>query len=341
MKSHTEIMSAFDSLNLAEQETLLNLLMQEHELKMPVLENAKSEALLIEARKACPHCKSTNIYKRGSQNNVKMYSCKDCKKWYSHTTGTPLWDIKLKVKWSSYLRCMSENYSLRRSAKEVGISLQTSFDWRHKILASLNSLIPKTLSGVIECDELELPINKKGDRDIKRKPRKRSSDFSRNKGDEATVVQVITAIERNGDKIFKVVETKRLTAENIKEALEGKIKTGSTFITDKHNSYKAYSKLNPELVHKSVKASEHVSKSDKTVHLQSVNQVHTQVRKFIGKFNGVSTKYLQNYLNWYAYQGKILESKSVLKQWVLTGMLSPAAYDLFLLFKENAVNIRT
>jgi hypothetical protein len=106
-----------------------------------------------------------------------MYSCKDCKKWYSQSTGTPLWDIKLKQKWSHYLRCMSEGYSLRKSAEEVGICLQTSFDWRHKILASLNSLVPEALSGVIECDELEIAINNKGDRHLTRKARKRSTDF--------------------------------------------------------------------------------------------------------------------------------------------------------------------
>ena len=123
---------------LSEQELILNKLMQAHELQMPVIEAAKQEALLLQDRKPCPHCHSKNIYKRGIQNGIKIYTCKDCKKWYSQTTGTPLWDIKLKSKWSNYLRCMSENYSLRKSALEVGICLQTSFDWRHKILASLN-----------------------------------------------------------------------------------------------------------------------------------------------------------------------------------------------------------
>jgi len=63
--------------------------------------------------------------------------------------------------------------------------------------------------------------------------------------------------------------------------------------------------------------------------------------KFLGGFNGLSTKYLQNYLNWFAYEKKILQSKQVLKQWVLTGLMSPTAYALFWEFKQNVVNIRT
>jgi transposase-like protein len=341
MKNQTELLELFNSLNIDEQESILNKLMQEHELQMPVIEKAKHEALLLEDRKPCPYCQSKNIYKRGIQNKTKMYSCKDCKKWYSQSTGTPLWDIKLKTKWSKYLRCMSENYSLRKSAKEVGICLQTSFDWRHKILASLNTLVPKTLSGIVECDELEISINNKGDRDLKRAPRKRSSGFNRNEAEEVSVVQIVTAIERKGEKMFKVVETKRLTEENIKEALDGKLQKDTLLITDKHPSYKAFGKTNIELTHKAVKAKEHVDTKDKRIHLQTVNQTHKQIRLFISKFNGVNTKYLQNYLNWYAYEGKIQENKAVIKQWVLTGIMSPGAYHLFWLFKQNVVNIRT
>lgn len=341
MKNESEIVGAFKNLNLVEQELVISKLIQEHELKMPLIEKANLEVLQLEERKACPHCQSKNICKRGIQNNNRMYSCKDCKKWYSQNTGTPLWDIKLKSKWPKYVRCMSEGYSLRKSAKEVGICLQTSFDWRHKILASLNSLVPEKLTGVIECDELELAINNKGDRHLGRKPRKRSTDFSRNEAEDVSVVQIVTAVERKGSKVLKVVETKRLSEKNINDVLENKIEIGSTLITDKHPSYKAFGKSNSEIIHKSVRASEHVNKQDRSVHLQTVNQTHAQLRKFLGTFNGVSTKYLQNYLNWYAYEGKIEEHKAVIKQWIITGMLTPLAYQLFWLFKQNDVNIRT
>ena len=96
MKEETEILDLFNFLDLIEQESNLNKLLQEYEMQMPVVEKAKEEALLIEERKPCPHYQSKNITKRGSQNNMKMYCCKDCKKWYSQSTGTPLWDIKLK-----------------------------------------------------------------------------------------------------------------------------------------------------------------------------------------------------------------------------------------------------
>ncbi len=38
---------------------------------------------------------------------------------------------------------------------------------------------------------------------------------------------------------------------------------------------------------------------------------------------------------------KILKTKSAIKTWVLTGMLSPMAYQFDILFKQNTANIRT
>jgi len=75
---------------------------------------------------------------------------------------------------------MEQGMSIQKTAKEIGISIQTSFDWRHKVLSSLAGFTPQTLSEVVECDELELALSNKGSRNLKREPRKRESDFKRN-----------------------------------------------------------------------------------------------------------------------------------------------------------------
>lgn len=75
---------------------------------------------------------------------------------------------------------MSQGMSIKKIAKELEISIQTSFDWRHKILSSLSKFTPTTLTDVVECDELELALSNKGARTLTRKPRKRGGDFKRN-----------------------------------------------------------------------------------------------------------------------------------------------------------------
>ena len=342
MKPTEEIKQLFAELSSTSQSQLLDDLLQEHELQGKILQDASEEVSSKRKRKPCPHCMSTKVYKRGKQNGVQMYQCNDCKKWYSETTGTPLYDIKLKSKWQSYLRCMEQGMPIKKIAKELDISIQTSFDWRHKILSSLEQFVPETLSEEIECDELELPLSNKGSRTLDREPRKRGNDFQRNTdNEEITVVQVVTAVERNGNKYLKAVESKRLSEEEITKALDGKLSENATLITDKHPSYRAFAKRNPSIKHKTLLAKEHVDKNDKTIHLQKVNNVHSQLRKFLRPFNGVSSKYLQNYLNWYAYADEIKKNKTTLKHWFLAILATDQAYHLFELFKQNAVIIRT
>jgi transposase-like protein len=342
MKTSEEIKTWFQELPGMEQEQLLDELLKDYELRGQVLDNVTQELSKSNNRKPCPHCDSIKVYKRGKQNGVQVYQCRDCSRWYSETTGTPLWDIKLKQKWQSYIRCMEQGMPIKKIAKEIEISIQTSFDWRHKILSSLSKYAPESLSGVVECDELELALSNKGERNLNRKPRKRGSDFKRNKAsEEPTVVQVVTAIERKGEKYLRAVESKRLSADEIKAALDGKLADDTTLITDKHPSYGLFAKGNETIHHKTVLAREHVNKKDKNVHLQSVNNLHSKLRTFLQPFNGVSSKYLQNYLNWFAYANKLNGTKTTIKQWLIAILASPLAYDLFWAFKENAVIIRT
>lgn len=342
MKTKAEIKQQFLELPGAVQEQLLDELLQDFETRGQVLENVTQEREKSSDRKGCPHCSSASVYKRGKQHGVQMYKCRSCSKWFSETTGTPLWDIKLKNKWQGYLRCMEQGMSIKKIAKELEISIQTSFDWRHKVLSSLSGLTPESLSDVVECDELELALSNKGSRNLERKPRKRASDFKRNDDSEKpTVVQVVTAVQRNGEKYLKAVESKRLSADEITKALDGKLADHTTLITDKHPSYKLFARENPELKHKPVLGKEHVNKNDKNIHLQHVNNTHSQLRVFLSPFNGVSSKYLQNYLNWFAYAGKLSGTKTTIKMWLINILASAQAYELFRLFKENAVNIRT
>jgi hypothetical protein len=47
---------------------------------------------------------------------------------------------------------------------------------------------------------------------------------------------------------------------------------------------------------------------NKVYHVQNVNNLDIRLRKFMSSFNGVATKYLQNYLNWFLVLEKIKNS---------------------------------
>lgn len=334
-----EIVAHFKSLSAVAQSEILQSLRVEFEGKGKLLDVARSENM---TKKACPRCGNSRVHKRGKQSGVQMYKCVGCTKWFSSTTGTPLWDIKRKDKWQSYLNCMQQNMPIKKIAKEIGISIQTSFDWRHKILSVLNKDVPVKLSGRVECDELELPLSNKGERNLTRKARKRSSDFIRNtKTKKTTTVQVVSAIDEKNQTYFRAIETKRITAKQLNQTLGKKLDKKVMLITDKHPSYRPFVKSKPTIKHKTIKSNEHTNKEDKKVNLQKINNQHKQLRQFLGKFNGVSSKYLQNYLNWFAYGKKMENFANHTKQWFYAILTTDIAYNLYKLIKLNAVNIRT
>ena len=90
-----DLLAQFKLLSDTAQSELLQSLRVEFEGKGKLLEVAQLENII---KKACPHCGNGRVHKRGKQSGVQMYKCAECMKWFSSTTGTPLWDIKKKDK---------------------------------------------------------------------------------------------------------------------------------------------------------------------------------------------------------------------------------------------------
>jgi hypothetical protein len=62
-------------------------------------------------------------------------------------------------------------YSIRKFASEKGISVPTSFNWRHKIPRSLNDISDNDFRFVCESDGIFFLNCEKGNRNLTRKPR--------------------------------------------------------------------------------------------------------------------------------------------------------------------------
>jgi transposase-like protein len=123
MKTSIEIKNLFNALSISEQNSLLDDLLIEQELQGKVLQEAQEAVSRRRKNKPCPHCSSKKVYKRGKQRGVQMYKCNECNKWYSETTGTPLYDIKLKNKWQSYLNLMEQGVPIKKIATRLEISI--------------------------------------------------------------------------------------------------------------------------------------------------------------------------------------------------------------------------
>ena len=278
--------------------SLLSLSLQKSEVK------DSNEAKAV----TCPHCSENRIRANGKLKGVQRYVCNNCKKNFSETTGKFWYNIKKKDKLNRYLYCLLSGYSIRKSAKETGISIQTSFDWRHKLLTSFSSVSAEEFQGIVESDDLFFAYSEKGSRHLDRKPKKRGEKASK-AGISDEKVAVVATCDRSGNKDFKVATRGRISKKDLEKVLKGKLDKADVLCSDAHRSYGAFAKANT-IPHKKFNASKGQRSVDKVYHVQNVNNMDMRLNKFMGSFNGVATKYLQNYLNWFLVLEKIKNSTS-------------------------------
>ena len=144
----------------------------QQEIVSSLLAMSTKSTSLIEPREdkvvTCPHCQDVGIRANGKLKGVQRYLCNGCGKNFSETTGKFWYNIKKKDKITRYLFCLLSGYSIRKSAKETGISIQTSFDWRHKLLSSFDSVSVEEFQGIVESDDLFFAYSEKGNRNLDR-----------------------------------------------------------------------------------------------------------------------------------------------------------------------------
>jgi len=241
----------------------------------------------------CPHCESNLIVKNGRRGKLQKYKCKTCCKVFTSRTGTPLHKIQKPDKFEAYKTIMLENYlPLKQMASKIGISIQTAFDWRHKILSSVNNDRVR-FDGITEIDDIWFLYSQKGRKGLKYS-RKRGG--SKRAGDNDFQAKLLVTSDRNSNTNLSLVRIGRLKKSDIERKISGKFADDATLVSDKHRSISSFAKTEG-LNHVSFKSSEHTAGGE--YHVQGVNNLASKLKGTINhSLRGVSTKYLQSYANW-------------------------------------------
>ncbi len=249
----------------------------------------------------CEKC-GCKIHKNGkTKSGIQKYICSGCKKTLSETTGTVICHSKLSFEiWSNVIDNLLNGFSLRRIAEENNISLLTSFRIRHKVLFALKKFIEEIkLSGEIQSDEKYFSINLKGTKPINmpRFSKKRTSISSPYRGISHHKICVVSSIDENDNLLLKVAGLGRCTTDMLRETLGQKLDNAESINADSASAYQDFCEEN-HLVLNAVPSGFH---SDGIFNISEINGVHSQLETWLGKFKGVSTRHLQEYLDWFVY----------------------------------------
>lgn len=248
----------------------------------------------------CPRCSSEMIKPFGFYRGRRRYRCLSCPRTFNEMTGSPITGTHYPEKWHDFMNCMVSGLSVAKTAEKVGITGPTAFAWRHKLLKHYEKEADTHLRGIVEADETFFLFSEKGSHGVskRRKPRKRGGKAEK-PGVSDEQVPVIAGCDRDGNVILGVAGRGRISMSDVDTVISSYIAPDATLCTDAHRSFKAYAKQ-----YKFHYVGLNISKGRRVVkskyHIQNVNAFHSRLKKWMVRFNGVSTKYLQNYMNWFA-----------------------------------------
>lgn len=261
-------------------------------------EQADSARLIAErlgTPTACAHCLNSEVVRHGYSAGHQRFLCKACGRTFQALTSTPVLRLGDREKWLAYAECMSRGMTIRATAKAVGLSVARAFRWRHRFLGLLSEQRPTGLTGVVEADETVFRRSFKGQRKgLPRAAKKRGGPAP--KGQEGERVSVLVAMQRGTCRATDNV-LDDLSATTMTAALRPQIATDAVLSTDGNPSYRVVA-ANLGIDAGCFVAGYDGPGGDGVWHVQNVNAYDSRLKRWMGRFHGVATKYLGNYLGW-------------------------------------------
>ena len=292
--------------NLHKQAILLTPV--EKEKLISILRSSYSVFAAHENVSACPHCASKHVVKNGTRGGFHRYICRKCKRSFTFRTNSSLQGIHKINAWNIFLQdFMSLNVTpVRVLKKELGVSEQTVFNWRHKLLAALVSKEVHYTSDILEFDELNFLISRKGRQEMGITPKNKHQYKQWRKsqvGDSKHTVKVFATYGRNNGLLDLYKSNMgRTRKSDMKEYFRKDKFKDITVYSDRHHTYKGFFR-DEKIPHETfLSTKEHVSYVNYDVHNQTVNSYAKGLKGFLNNhLRGVSTKYVDSYLKWYQF----------------------------------------
>jgi transposase-like protein len=254
----------------------------------------------------CNHCGSQKYVYRATHNK-KCFVCHACKNGFSIFAGTIFEKSSTDLrKWMYAIHLFlngKKGISALQLKREIGVTYKTAWRMLKKIREAMGNDDDDMsgLKGIVECDEVYLggrAENKHMNARIKAK-----GIFEK--------MCVFGMIERGGD--VKALRVNDAKANTLISEINKSIQQGSIVMTDEHKGYNSISgfKYNHRTVNHSV--SEYVKdgfvntreggfKKFK-VHTNTIEGFWATLKRGIkGNFHHISKKYLQDYVNEFAYR---------------------------------------
>ena len=197
-------------------------------------DDATAEAWFVKTRWSdgitCPRCGSTGVYERQSRKPLP-YRCRDCKKYFSVKTGTPMQGSNLGLRiWAIAFYLMATGIKGTASMKlhrDLGITQKTAWHLAHRIRESWTNA-NRQFTGPVEVDETYIGGKRKN------MPKSRRVDLEGRGAVGKTAV--VGAKDRSSNRVTAEV-VHGTDAATLQGFVMDTAEKGATVYTDDHGGY--------------------------------------------------------------------------------------------------------
>ena len=247
----------------------------------------------------CPKCKSQETAKRGRGGAGRQsWECRACGLRFTSLAGTIFESSKKRLfTWVLFIRLMCYNVQLDAAAELCGMSHQTAWEWRHRVMSTIDGYQERiVLRDKVWIDEMYVT-----DSDLKGGP-----GWKPKRGLSKDKICIAVAIDAHKNVVVTRCGHGKPSAKRIKDALQAHIAEGSEIFHDMEKSHKS-------LV-KAVKGVDRPYGADTKdpeylEHMAMVNNLCSWIRRYLRGYVGMDVKNLQSYLNWYAYLFRVKQAE--------------------------------
>ena len=186
---------------------------------------------------ACPHCGGVDPYKLTGKADSKkpvrkgVYKCRACRKQFTVTVKTVFEDSRIPIsKWLLAIHLLASSkkgMSAHQLHRNLDISYKAAWFMAHRLRYAMSQgPMLELLGGEVECDETYLGAKKK--RGTKRgRP-----------GPDSHKTPVVALVERKTGRV-RAMPMPRITADNLRAAINEYVDPDATLFTDELRAYGA------------------------------------------------------------------------------------------------------
>ena len=256
----------------------------------------------------CPRCGSASFVKNGKDAKGRQrYLCKECGHTFSRATDAFLSHSKASGrKWSEFIDYEITGMPLKEESHYLGLSAHSCFRMRHKLYRAASEIAEAStkLGGTMQPDASYRKINLKGTKPWNMpRPGKKRGGGAAYSGISRRKVCIIGAVDSRDNMFLKIaglgVESKEkyLQCTDYMDGVEAIVSDSKACISHVANVLEAgHDKIIPP---PDPMLKNYVSPLGNA--LGDVNELDSGISKIIARTHGVSTRYLQSYLDFYCY----------------------------------------